>query len=90
MPADWDRPPEPEFPDGAAWLWECWRDLDTERPMVGVGGLGAPPVPGRIPYSAVDLWARRHGVDGSEFAYLLRAISLMDSLLIEYLHSKGA
>lgn len=46
-------------------------------------------VPGRIPWSAADRWARRHGITGFDFEYLLRALSVMDGVLISHA-TKGA
>lgn len=52
------------------------------------GGMGAP-VPGRIPWSAVDRWACRYGIDGDNHALLLRAMSLMDSILFDHIAAKA-
>lgn len=57
--------------------------------MIAGGGLGAPPVPGRIPWSAIDRWACRYGITGGNHQLLLRAIALMDSILIDHIRSKG-
>jgi hypothetical protein len=82
LPDDWERPAEPDFPEWAGWLWRAWQDLDGERVMipVGMGGM----IPGRIPWSAVDRWAARHGVIGSDFDFLARAITAMDRVLMEH------
>lgn len=81
MPADWERPEEPEFPAGADLYWRCWRDLDDDR-LVVAGGMG-PPLPGRIGWLAIDRWARRHGITGGQFELLVRVIREMDGVLLE-------
>ena len=89
LPDEWERPAEPEFPAWAGYIWQAWHDLDTERPMIPVGGMGAPPQPGRIPWGAVDRWARRHELGADEFRFLLRALALMDTILLNHIHGKG-
>jgi hypothetical protein len=73
---------EPERPEWADWLWRAWADLDGERPMIQAGMGGA--VPGRIPWSALDRWARRYGVTGFDFDLLTRAVSVMDTVLLSH------
>lgn len=87
LPDHWETPEPPAFPAGAGWLWAAFRDLDTERPIIQAGAMGG--VPGRIPWSAADRWARRHGITGFDFEYLLRALSVMDGVLISHA-TKGA
>jgi hypothetical protein len=88
LPDDWDRPAVPEFPEGAGWLWAAWRDLDSERPIIQLGMGGG--VPGRIPWRAADQWARRHGVAGFDFDLLIRALGLMDAILINHALKKAS
>lgn len=52
--------------------------------QVGMSGM----IPGRIPWTAIDRWAVRHGVSGCDFDFLLRAITAMDRVLLEH-SSKG-
>jgi hypothetical protein len=88
LPEDWGRPEPPEFPAGAGWIWTAWQELDSERPIVPVGMGGG--VPGRIPWRAADQWARRHGVAGFEFDFLIRALSAMDAILINHALKKAS
>ena len=87
LPEHWEVPEAPEFPAWAGYVWAAWRELDTERPIHSAGAAGG--VPGRIPWRAVDAWACRHGVTGWNFDFLLRALAMMDGILIKHA-SKGA
>ena len=69
-------------PVWADWIWNAWNDLDGERAMIPVGMGGV--VPGRIPWSSVDRWAARHGVDDGDFEFLVRALGAMDLILIQH------
>lgn len=81
LPEDWDRPDEPPMPVWAGTLWKAWSDLDSSRPMItaGMGGV----LPGRIPWSVLDRWAERHGIEGDHFDFFVRCLAVMDSILIE-------
>jgi hypothetical protein len=46
-------------------------------------------IPGRIPWTALDRWARRHDIGGFDFDFLVRAIAAMDAVLIAH-SSKGS
>lgn len=45
-------------------------------------------ISGRIPWTAVDRWARRYAIDPQSFEFLVRALRVMDTMLIEYQHRK--
>jgi hypothetical protein len=47
---------------------------------VGAGGL----VPNRIPWTAIDRWAERHGVAGQDFDFLVQALGAMDAVLMNH------
>jgi hypothetical protein len=86
LPDDWEPPQEPEFPAWAGWIFECWRDLDGDRESIPVGMGGS--IPGRIPWTAVDRWARRYAIGPPWFEFLVRALRVMDALLIEHQRRK--
>src|SRR3546814_6195688 len=56
---------------GLRWYWDAFHDLHTCRPY-GFGG------PLDIPWSAIDQWARRHGIENDEFDALVTVIRAMD------------
>jgi hypothetical protein len=51
--------------------WECFGDLARDRQI----GMAAGP----IPWSAVDRWAARNGVDGDEFDRLKTLVFALDA-----------
>jgi hypothetical protein len=54
-----------------------------------MGGLTVRPIAGRIPFSAIDLYARRYGIAGTDFEALLRLIGEMDAEYLEQTNKKG-
>ena len=52
-------------------FWECSTDRDI--------GMAEGP----IPWSAIDRWAFRHGIDGDDFDRLVLLLKAMDSVYIE-------
>ena len=75
-------PPDQEF------AWTAFWCLNGDRQMYSQG-FGAPmgatiiePIPGRIPFSAVDGYAHRFGIYGSAFDHLLYLVGELDQ---EYL-----
>jgi hypothetical protein len=82
LPDDWERPVEPEKPAWSEHVFQAFRQLDADRASIPEGlGLS---VPGRIPFSAVDRWARRYDVAGFAFDVLLRLIDDMDSAYLAH------
>jgi hypothetical protein len=75
-------------PPGAEFAWEAFWRLHGDRAHVTTGfavPMGAvliEPRPGRIPFSAIDRYARRYGIMGSEFDLFLGIIEAVDK---EYL-----
>lgn len=74
----------PQVPDWLAWIWEAFHRLSCERPY-RVTGIAAPMgvmkiegIPGRIPWTAVDAWARRHGYGRDRLSFLDRVLGEMD------------
>ena len=73
LPADYlDRP---LLAYGARFLWDAFWELTTERPM----GFGAE---GRIPYTAIRLFAHDHSLAGDAAGWFRTVIREMDA---EYL-----
>lgn len=73
------------MPPGAEFAWAAFRRLHADRPHL-VTGVGVPmggtiiePRPGRIPFSAIDGYARRYGIEGSTFDVLVSVIDACDA-----------
>lgn len=60
--------------------WEAFGALSTDRPV----GLER----GAIPWSSIDRFAQRYGIDGDEFARFLRLIRAMDAAYLGYFRTK--
>lgn len=69
--------------EGLGWIWEAWTDLTTCRHYT-MGG------PGPIPWTAIDQYAARHGVTGTDYELLVSAIRAMDGAYMEPRDSKPA
>lgn len=55
-------------------FWIAFWELSSDRPIGGMGGVGA------IPFTSIDQYARRFGVDDpDQFRRLLRVIRSLDS-----------
>lgn len=67
---------------GVTGVWQAFQRLQGDRPWHG-GGFG-PAAPGGIPFTAVDRYARRHGFDGDDFAWLDTLLSEMDAEYIAW------
>lgn len=50
--------------------------------------MPGPVVPGPIPYTAIDAWARRHGFDAQAFALFVDVIAILDEERAERLSSE--
>ncbi len=66
-----DRQPPLEPAEACSLCIMCWRDLGSCRPVDSHG-------PGAIPYTAIDVWARRNRVDADNFAMLVAVIHQLD------------
>lgn len=81
--------PEDAFvPPGTEFAWSAFWRLHDDRPHVITGsviaaGMGGAtiiePRPGRIPFSAIDRYARRFGIAGSAFDLMLALLDKLDS-----------
>lgn len=62
---------------GTDFAWEAWSQLDSDRPV----GMGV----GRIPWTAIDRYAARHGVDEpDDFDELVELIRAMDDVYLKH------
>lgn len=77
-----DLPPAPHVPMWLAWVWRAWHRLAADRQWVA-GGMG-PPVPGRIPWSVVQMWVVAHGMNRDEATFLDRCLGKMDEVFLEH------
>lgn len=64
-------PDDAAVPPGAGMWWQCFTDLQSDRPM----GMGLGPVP----WSSIDQWARRYSIPDDEFAVLAHVIRRLDA-----------
>jgi hypothetical protein len=58
--------------------WEAWNALRYERAYVGKLGVEMP-----IQWTAIDAYARRHGIEGLAFDALLKFVSAIDFAYLE-------
>jgi len=58
---------------------ECWNDLESDRPVEWIN-LRRCVVrsSGAIPFTAIDTWARRKGIDNEVFWLLKTVITYLD------------
>jgi hypothetical protein len=78
------RPESAEWPEWAGTIVEAFYDLKECRQYGAMGGAG------EIPWTAVNEWALRHGIEGEEFSYLKRAIRALDHVYLADLAAKQA
>ena len=67
----------PEIGHGLQFYRQAFHDLHTARPQ-GMGGGGP------IPWTAINEWALRHGVDGDDFDDLVMMVRAQDGTWLEY------
>ena len=60
--------------------WEAFAQLSTDRP-VGV-------TRGAIPWTSIDRYAARHGIEAEDFDRFCRMIRAMDAAYLAYLKDK--
>lgn len=79
-------PPEAELPDGAEYLYEAFWQLSTDRPQSGFAVH-------QIPFTAIDQYARRYGIENEEFELLLNSVRAIDeefvAIMAERLRKDG-
>ena len=76
------RPESAEWPEWAGTYIQAFSDLKECRQYGAMGGAG------EIPWTAVNDWAQRFGIEGDDFTYLKRAIKTLDSVYLEDLAVK--
>jgi hypothetical protein len=65
---------QPEIPERLALAWQAFLDLSGDR-QLGFGVIG------EIPWTAIDAYARRHGIDDpDEFDALASHVKAMDQV----------
>ena len=67
----------PDLDPAWRWVWRAWHRLDGERPW-RAGGMG-PPLPGRIPWTAVARWAEVHRLSEDDAEMLDGLLGEMDA-----------
>jgi hypothetical protein len=70
-------PPEAELPPGVEFYLAAFHELSHDRAS-GMGG------PGGIPFTAIDAYARRRGIDGEDFDVLLKLLRACDAEFLAY------
>jgi hypothetical protein len=58
--------------------WEAWGALRYDRAYIGMSGSEMP-----IPFSSLDGYARRYGIDGELFDRFVRFISVIDFVFLD-------
>lgn len=70
---------KPDLDEGLDWYLDAFWMLTGERPVGVFGGVG------RIPFSAVDRWAQRYGVDDLDgFERLQMIVDALDAEFIDF------
>ncbi len=73
----------PELPEHLALYSEAFRDLASTRQLGALGGAG------EIPWTAIDRYAQRYGLDFDGFERLRWAIGIQDGVYLEHLAQKA-
>ncbi len=67
----------PEIEPYLRFVWDAFWELCSDRPVFGMGGVGA------IPFSSVDRYAARVGIcDADAFSRFLNLIRRMDAAFL--------
>lgn len=70
----------PKLASSAVCYWEAFCSLSTDRP----GGMGVMP----IPWSSIDRYARRHGIEGEDFDRLAKLVMAVDAAWMKAVNDK--
>lgn len=73
----------PELFEHLAFYSEAFHDLSPERQLPGLGGAGP------IPWTAIDRYAERYGLDLEAFERLRRMIRIQDRLYLQDVTEKA-
>lgn len=69
---------KPDLHEGLDWYLDAFWDLSSDRPLGAMGGAG------RIPFTAIDRWARRFGVDDPDaFDRLMTFVGALDATFLK-------
>jgi len=67
----------PQLPDHLQFVWSAWWELHTDRPV----GMAV----GAIPFSAIDRYAARYGIDGMDhFDAFREAVRALDGAYLKW------
>lgn len=72
----------PELMPGLELYYEAFTELSNTRPITQ-GGLGA------IPWTAINEWAKRYDIEGSDFERLATYVRSLDAEYIKYVSKKN-
>lgn len=75
----------PELLPGLDLYFDAFWELTTCRSFIGMSGL-----PGPIPWSAIDAYAQRLGLEGEDLEHFTRLLRALDDELLDYTRSKEA
>ena len=71
----------PELPDHLQFVWSAWWELHTDRPM----GMAVGP----IPFTAIDRYASRFGVDDADhFEAFREAVRGIDGTYLKWVNER--
>lgn len=59
-------------------FWRAWHTLRFDRQYAGMEGVPLP-----LPFSAIDAYARRYGIEGPTFEIFREIIQMMDAEYLE-------
>lgn len=65
-----------------AWIWRAWMRLTHDRPMHSAGMGGS--YPGRIPWTVIATWCRRHSYSDGERDFMDVCFTAMDGVFLEW------
>jgi len=74
-------PADAELPEGAEFYLDAFWQLSTDRPQ---SGFGVHP----IPFRALDVYARRYGIEGENFDDLASAVRGADAAFLDVMVQK--
>ena len=80
-----DALPDKEMPyldEVETMYWQHFQELQSERPLGGMGGAGA------IPWSSIDRYAERFGFIGDAYMQFVSIIRFLDNLWLKAMHDK--
>jgi len=73
------EPPEDAFvPLGAETWWKAWCELREERWYGALGGCG------RLKWTAIDQFARRYDIHGSDFESMCEVLRTLDGVFMKW------